>query len=229
MKRKRESFPSVEDMSGDAVAETPEDRDWSEGYSETWDYVAASRCEECGEIVMGVREGDYPTHAEAVRDNPPPDADEDAPECTCEGNVSGASPPMMSYLYRLPRVHDAEAAARAIVDLPLCIVTDGEGEIAGMALTGGGMDLSWEICEAYMRLGSLPPTHFRLPAMCGRGVSPKDRWIAEGCKRSIKVQIGWFEHGKEDIDRALAFGRRYEREAKARQKAAKAERAEVRS
>lgn len=57
-----------------------------------------------------------------------------------------------------------------------------------LALSGGGMDLSWEICEAYIRLGQLPPVYFcDLPAMAGRGTSEQDQLIIAACKRSVEV------------------------------------------
>lgn len=51
--------------------------------------------------------------------------------------------------------------AGLIKDLPLCVVwIDGT---LGLALTGGGMDLSWEIAEAFIRLGWYPPSSLSLP------------------------------------------------------------------
>lgn len=108
--------------------------------------------------------------------------------------------PMMNYAYPLPAyrgnpVYDA----RSLVHLPLCIVQ--EGDETFLALTGGGMDLSWEICEAYMRLGYLPPLHFAdLPRMAGRGESPDDRTIIAACKRSAEVAIGWAQRTLENLN-----------------------------
>jgi hypothetical protein len=51
--------------------------------------------------------------------------------------------------------------AGLITDLPLCVVwIDGT---LGLALTGGGMDLSWHIAEAFIRLGWFPPSSLTLP------------------------------------------------------------------
>lgn len=101
---------------------------------------------------------------------------------------------MMNYAYELPNrgtyavKRSSGRIAAALAGLPLCVV---EGEaLSGersLALTGGGMDLSWEICEAYIRLGFAPPTeHADLPAMANRGDSPGDRTIIEACKRSLE-------------------------------------------
>lgn len=92
--------------------------------------------------------------------------------------------PMMSYYYPLPDgfrnwgehpfPRDEYAAADALRDVPLCVVRiDGDGY--GLALTGGGMDLSWEIAEAFALLGYLPPVHFAdLPGMAGKFPTPAE-------------------------------------------------------
>lgn len=65
--------------------------------------------------------------------------------------------PMMNFLY--PVAEEDESTARdwayAIRDLPLCVVeVDGRH---GLALTGGGMNLSWEIARAFVAIGYRPP------------------------------------------------------------------------
>jgi len=77
--------------------------------------------------------------------------------------------PQMNYAYPLPGGADPGSLQAELIEhhLPLCVVElDGEPV---MALTGGGMDLSWEICRAYMVAGFMPPYHWakRLPAMAG--------------------------------------------------------------
>ena len=62
--------------------------------------------------------------------------------------------PMMSYYYKLPYLKLSAQQAQTILTkavLPL-VVVDLDDEIV-LALSDGGMDLSWEICEAYIRLG----------------------------------------------------------------------------
>ncbi len=109
--------------------------------------------------------------------------------------------PMMNYRYEvdLNRIGSMEDAAFALKDVPLCIV-DMEGDHY-LALTGGGMDLSWEICEAYMRLGYLPPTHFaRLPRYAGTH-GEKHLLIVEAMKKSHELQIGWLQSNVDDLNR----------------------------
>lgn len=98
---------------------------------------------------------------------------------------SGAEGPAMSYLYPLDAVsqNPIEAAYR-LRRLPLCVVE--RDDTWGLALTGGGQDLSWEIAAAYMLLDQLPPAHFAdLPGMAGRGSSEADRQIIAACLRSL--------------------------------------------
>jgi hypothetical protein len=94
--------------------------------------------------------------------------------------------PVMTYCYPVPGL-DVADAARLQLALPSCTVIV-VGDQPCLALTGGGMDLSWEICESYMVLGYLPPVHLSdLPWMAGRGTSKHDRRIIRACLRSCRI------------------------------------------
>lgn len=167
----------INDLSCAAIESKPINYDWSQGYTEEggWDLFEASRCEKCNVPVVGCT-GERHSDADS--------------KVECDGRIAEQEGPMMSYYYPLSEDLDTHEAARKLVDLPLCVVTVGD-EI-GLALTGGGMDLSWQICEAFMVLGYLPPFHFcDLPAMSGRGTSAKDRWIAVGCQKTCTVVADW--------------------------------------
>ncbi len=75
-------------------------------------------------------------------------------------------------------VERGEAAAVRLGDLPVCTVTFSNGE-AGFALSGGGMDMTWFLARAYVRLGMLPPADLaaNLRAVGGRGTSDEDRTV----------------------------------------------------
>ena len=230
-----------------SVDAVPRDYDWSEGYTERWEYLDAERysdddladeaelrkyppafdvdddrifvivderetlCAECGQpFTLDANEV-----AHHVDDDGRVDHDADAyhvpygddSECVARTEILVGSyqaydsagnsheelsdGPMMNYYYPVllwgpdGEISPERAAAR-IVDLPLCLVQfDGDDEW-NLALTGGGMDLSWEIVEAYVRLDQCPPAHFcRLPAMSGRGTSDKDRVLIEACRRTL--------------------------------------------
>ena len=106
--------------------------------------------------------------------------------CTCEGYVNSEGP-MMNYFYPV-NIAEPELAAQQIAHLPLCVIEMRDGT-TGLALTGGGMDMSDSICRAYMCLGYLPPAHFaRLPKFAGyeRDVSWVDLIVA--CARSLDIQ-----------------------------------------
>lgn len=199
-KRTRHSYPPVESLSQAERDSAPEDRDWSEGYVEEWDYVPASRCDECREIVFGVREGGDETHSDV--DN----------RSSCDGNVPSAPGPCYNKLYPLTTyAGNSHEAAAAIVDLPLCVVvSERTGEMEGLALTGAGMDLSWEIAEAYMRLGCLPPAWLRLPGSA-RSFGPLEEWIAAGMRQSLEMQKKAIDSQLEYLDSTIASGREHEK------------------
>lgn len=115
--------------------------------------------------------------------------------------------PMMNYYYPLDERppygspwSSWEEAAEAIANLPLVIVRLEEDEEYALALSGGGMDLSWEICEAYMRLGYFPPVHFELPGMAGKPGDADDLWVIDGVAESARAMA---QQAQRRAERAL--------------------------
>ncbi|VGO13899.1 hypothetical protein PDESU_02456 [Pontiella desulfatans] len=99
--------------------------------------------------------------------------------------------PMMNYMYPLGESFEVPDDFRAKLVNTTIIQMDDEYYLA---LTGGGMDMTWEICESFINLGYYPPVHFcRLPAMCGRGSRKFDRHIIAVCNESIRILIKWLE------------------------------------
>lgn len=137
-----------------------------------WRCVEAVRCGGCGLAIIT--------------------ADDHGDECPAHESDAldlDASGPMMNYYYPV-ELDDLESAARTLVD-SVCVAVDVNGE-TGLALAGGGMDLSWEICEAFMALGFLPPVHFcDLPAMAGKRATPGNLATIEACERSCSIAAGW--------------------------------------
>ena len=158
-------LPPIRDLSCAAIEEKPRDVDWSEGYGETWECQEYAACEKCRAVLDA-------TTGESRHNRIDPESD-------CDGYVAPSEGPMMNFFYPLPSgAHDPAALAY----LPVCLVT--LNDEPGLALTGGGMDLSWEICEAYMRLGYLPPVHFAdLPHMAGKRLDARQFWIFAGASR----------------------------------------------
>lgn len=188
------------DMSCAAVEVTPQAvDDWAALFAdeERATFLEAVDCHACGKCTVRSIYGS------------------ECPKCQADGDPPEG--PMMNYFYPLGyEVSDDEARRIAwrIRRLPLCMVRI--GDVWGMALTGGGMNLSWEICEAFMRVGLLPPVHFTPAAMCGRGASARDRWIVRGYRRSCRVLAGWVKRRAAEARDALAFGVKYEAEREAR-------------
>ena len=177
----------IKDLSAECILNRSVDYDWSEGYTETWDYQEAICCE-CGTYNL--------LH------------DGECSECGEEIDDGYAEGPMMNYYYPIPRRYcgDEDNLAMSIADLPLCVVTIGDNE-CGLALTGGGMDLSWFICEAHMRIGLLPPLQFcRLPQYI-EGWTPRKQKIIDACKRSIDIAMSWLEQDKREIEQVDEYYR----------------------
>lgn len=106
-----------------------------------------------------------------------------------EPTMYGSEGPMMNYWYPLAEQErewssfdPIDAAARLGVS-SLTIVQIGDEY--GLALAGGGMDFSWQICEAYIVLGYCPPVHFAdLPRMAEEWTDRKEL-VLRGMKRSL--------------------------------------------
>jgi len=107
--------------------------------------------------------------------------------------------PMMNYLYPLGESFEVpDGWKEKLVSMTIVEIDDEYF----LALTGGGMDMSWEICETYINLGYYPPTHFsQLPRMAGWKENKRDRRIIDCCNESLRVAISWLngtlEHNRQ--------------------------------
>jgi hypothetical protein len=112
---------------------------------------------------------------------------------------AGDYSPTMNYAYPLGR-NDSFGAEDAdkIKDLPLVLIEMG-GDYY-LALTGGGMDFSWEICAGYVRLGFCPPFHFAsgLPKMA-QNADRDMRLVIAGAKKTMNALENWVRNGRDDI------------------------------
>ena len=98
--------------------------------------------------------------------------------------------PMMNYLYPLGDSFDVPDDFRDKLNNTTIVQMDDK---YFLALTGGGMDMTWEICESYINLGYCPPVHFcSLPAIAGRGTSNEDQHIIACCNESLKTVARWY-------------------------------------
>lgn len=164
--------------------------DWAEAYGEDcegWRSYDATACDECGLVIVG-SDGDA-QHRDL------------APDSGCRGNLNFAQP-MMNYYYAIDLCDDElEDAAVALMTCSMCVVQFEDGRSA-LALTGGGQDMSWDICESFVRLGRLPPVRYaRVPRESGRGRhSGRDQVILAACAESFRVVA---RQANNDLERLL--------------------------
>jgi hypothetical protein len=172
----------IEDLSGDAVDAETRHVDWRNELGEDmdgWASYEVTECYECGKkyvASLGFSE---------------------CPKCGEESDL--VEGPMMNYFYPCPFRGSMEDAAMALGQTCLCVVELGDGT-RGLALTGGGMDLSWEIARAYVSLGFLPPAHIRLPRMSGWEHYGDAAYMLKVCKASQEVMIRRASWGLSDLE-----------------------------
>lgn len=208
----------------DNILAKPIDRDWSEGWGETWNIVSPDfDSMEAADLM------DFADDYGRSLPNDPRDLtraqlveglesigvacyDDESDELLTQaygdsqiaGDLDGAadewpdicreaydedSAPMMNYCYPVTlREIESHKAAEALVGLPLTLIEDDDEECY-LALTGGGMDLSAEICRAYIALGQRPPVHFcDVPRMAGRKY---DQTFLAVLMESCEVSMNW--------------------------------------
>jgi hypothetical protein len=193
----------LSDCRVDHLYTTPVNFDWSAHEAgDVWEFWEAVRCDKCNTPVVVSGGGGGQTHN---------DFDYEVP---CTGLLRESEGPMMSYWYPC-KIDDSDFDEMAIkiIDLPLCIVRVNDN--TGLALTGGGMDLTWEICAAYLKCGYLPPLHFseRLPKMAGPS-HPDSQLIVAATRKSAEVAIRWHERTLEDLVDMEKWLRKYDRKYK---------------
>ena len=196
-----ETFPSVKQLNESALTSTPVNVDmWDPeelgGDDAYWSFWEAARCLDCRGIVVFGALGGGGRHRDLVLD-----WCACSPTCvcgrTCWGNVPATTGPTMTSWYGLGSqdLEDKmEMIALAIVDLPVCCVRVGDDY--GLAVTSNGDVTTWDICEAFLRAGYYPPTHFarKLPLRDGQ-LSPKQQWIVAGCQIAIQKHMNLLREG----------------------------------
>ena len=119
----------------------------------------------------------------------------------------------MNYRYPVPdfdrKSHSSSKIKKALDEAgSLTLIEDLKSGEKYLALTGGGMDLSWDINKGYINLGFTPPAHFcrNLPEMAGMRFTKENEEVILGCRRSLEAQSGWNESGLKklkDLEKAL--------------------------
>lgn len=123
-----------------------------------------------------------------------------------------AEGPMMNYFYPLPNFHqDTNEAAKKLKDVALCLVRFNDAQDEDMeyvlALTGGGMDMTWDICEAFIALGYVPPRkYWRLPQFAGMKMDTTKKTIIAAIRKGLEAvnnQLAWDEKDLNNVEAAL--------------------------
>lgn len=99
--------------------------------------------------------------------------------------------PMMNYYYPYESGMPASDQSVLMFNGVSVVVVEVDGDEV-LALSGGGMDLSWDICKSYILLGYLPPVHFcDLPeyARYSEAKITQDNVIIDACLRSTQIEI----------------------------------------
>lgn len=208
----------------DAIAEKPFDVDWGDAFT----YPEEPRAEIAYpdftlwglETLIDWIDDRDSNAAQEIREclkNDYPEAGEPDPDYVQEGAAQTAErlaydepeewEPLMNYAYPLPGEHRDPSELQSILESNsmgsvVVVLLDGEPVLS---LSGGGMDLSLEICAAYVALGYYPPAHFagRLPRMAfGAGWIPSELFVrtVQACAESCRIARRWADGAVSDIE-----------------------------
>lgn len=134
----------------------------------------------------------------------------EACEKACEeARDDDAYSPMMSYAWPIPGCDlDGANALRLALDGECMTLVSIDGE-PHLALTGGGMDLSWSIARSYVALGYWPPATLTLPDFAE---SHFDYRLALILAESQRIAETWIARKRERtaqlIEKARADGKK---------------------
>ena len=175
----------VRDLRPDFVFSEAREYDFSEGYGDRWE-IAFERTEE----------------------------EEDNEEFM----------PMMNYIYECRQDLSEEQMKEIAQKYAITFVSIYEREepwrsasdyTVYMALTGAGMDFSWDIAGAYVMQGCLPPLQFcLLPRFAGDKLTTEKAKILAACEESIRYAKRYLNNLKRDLNvtrQWLKNGGRWER------------------
>jgi hypothetical protein len=178
-------------LSYELIDEKPRKFNFGEGYTETWEVVYPN-----------ITDWDKKRIKQWLDDHGI-DYDKSLSEAELKTKVSEEIyevddySPMMNYIYPLPE--DFEAGNYDTDELlrqtTVVNIKDSWGDwVPVLALTGGGMDFSWEIAESYMNLGFYPPAHFcGLPDMAGITFDEKAKYYSERKLKTLNACLKSFD------------------------------------
>ena len=208
----------VSNLSSAAIEAKPISTDWSEGYTETWEQVYPDVDEwdldTCTNYLDDQGFG-YDEQDGEDDDDYLYDLREACREAVCEDD---SFTPIFNFRYPLPDYRGYDGDDQTKLMGGNVVLVEYEGEFF-LALTGCGMDLSWDICQAYIALGFLPPVHFcnDLPRLAGDDESDDSHFLVlAAALRSNDILASWsnrrLEWVRERYDAARATRARNEGE-----------------
>lgn len=179
-----------------AVDVQPRDFDFSTGYGKTWVVIVPDSSswsyEQCHRWWSEYATDEIPS-IDAYHEGDDEEKEsllDEVREKVREGllDTEDSYAPIMDYIYPLPNYEgDASVDQTTVTNAGSCVLVDVDGEVH-LGLTGGGMDLSWDICHAYVLLGYLPPFHFcDLPHYSNLKLNEKTECVLNSCIRSAEV------------------------------------------
>lgn len=184
----------------DCINQPAVEFDWSQGYGETWNTISpvpAWSRRECVDYIDSYLGYEFDSD----------DIDELRRYCD-ECRDADGDCPILGYYYPLPHfdpsfnlgisIHEAQHAIR----YTNCVIVELSGGWDGyaLALQGGGMDLSWDICEAHILLGYYPPLEYcELPRYANVNYNKRTKRIINACIESARIAERWAKNRKRDL------------------------------
>jgi hypothetical protein len=176
---------SIEGLSLAAVEVVSKPFDWAaEGEGQAWNnvYAPGVMCPDCETVF------------------PDGEATATCPHCSNAYLEERAGDPMMNYVWPLPAFGGedggAEIAQGTLMEarINICLVQVADigperDDEYGLALTGGGMNLAWDIAQAYVLLGYVPPValYDSLPCFAGQDNSQEPfASVLKACHRGLE-------------------------------------------
>jgi hypothetical protein len=166
---------TLENLTYNFIDAGSESYDWSEGYAESWDIIRpdASQFSE-SEIIAAAELYDIEIadfeHNELIEN------------IQNEIWIDSQYEPMMNYYVDLGN-YNAQEIAQKFNNSCFTVIEFDTGNI-GLALTGGGMDMSWSMARAFINAGYLPPQYIsQLPGMSGENSA----LTIAACNKTLKI------------------------------------------
>lgn len=194
------------ELSYDSIDAQSASYDWTEGYAERWDTIQP----DFSDIELVKKFLDMQGHEH--KDQGASETDEEYERRSTEQaeevwRTDEFGHPMMNYYYPFHLRHGADPSELQmkmfIEGGSTCLVMVEEEPV--IALTGGGMDLSWDICLAYILCGNFPPVRFcDLPDFAGQKSSETNLLIIAACQESCQGLKERAERAGSRLDAILA-------------------------